>query len=359
MMKLLSQLERQQLQGKSVFLRVDFNVAVEGGTITEPFRIEAAKPTIEYLLQSGAKVTLASHIESIKTFGPIRNQITKILGHQLTLLENTRTNPGEKENSEAFAAELAAGHDVYVNDAFAVAHREHASVAAITKLLPSYAGFLIEKETTELAKSLDAPADGKVLVLGGAKISTKLPVIRNFLDKAQYVVVGGALVNNFYKFDGFEIGTSKYNADELKLLEGLDRTKLLIPEDVLVSKGFDGTSEVRVAKASAVASDEAILDIGPESAKRFAEIIGGSEMAIWNGPMGLAEIPSFSRGTRVVAEAVAQSMRSIIGGGDTIGIANKVAPQAKFSYVSTGGGAMLEFLSGKKLPALEALGYYE
>lgn len=322
MMKLLSQLEKKDLQGKKVFLRVDFNVAVAEGKITEGFKIEAAKPSIEYLLKNGALVTLASHIESVPSFDPIRSQIDAILGVQVKLLENTRANPGEKEDSDAFAQELAKGFDLYVNDAFAAVHRAHASVRAITKYLPSYAGLLIEQETKELVEALKAPAQGKVVILGGAKISTKLPVVQNFLDKCEYILLGGALVN------------------EREALANLQNPKIILPKDTVPAQGN-------------------ALDIGPEAIKEFCEIIGRAEFVVWNGPMGKYEDTLYARGTEAIARAASQAPFSIVGGGDTVAAVDTFALRDKFSYVSTGGGAMLEFLSGKRLPALEALGYYE
>lgn len=322
MMKLLSQLNKSDLSGKKVLLRVDFNVAVENGKIIEPFKITAALPTINYLLDAGASVTLASHIESVKSFDGIREQVYGIIGRNITLLENTRANEGEKKNDDTFAQELAWGHDLYVNDAFAAAHRAHASVHAITKYLPSYAGLLVEQETRELTKALKAPADHKVVVLGGAKISTKMPVIQNFVDKAHYILLGGALINQH---------------EELKKLQS---AKIILPRDTIPAEGN-------------------ALDIGPLAIQEFSKIIREAQFVIWNGPMGKYEERDYAEGTRMIAEAVARVPLSIIGGGDTIAAVNALAPDAHYGYISTGGGAMLEFLAGKRLPALEALGYYE
>lgn len=321
-MKLLRDLKKEDLQGKKIFLRVDFNVAVANGKITEPFKIEAAKPTIKYLLDADATLTLASHIESVPSFDGIRDQITKILGRELTLLENTRANPGEKTDDEGFAKQLAEGFDLYVNDAFAAAHRAHASVHAITRCLPSYAGLLIEKETQELTEALKAPADHKVVVLGGAKISTKMPVIQNFLDKAQYILLGGALINQHTE------------------LQQLKHPKVILPQDTIPPEG-------------------SALDIGPGAIQEFSQIIAAAKFVVWNGPMGKYEDPAYAAGTKGIARAVASAPFSIIGGGDTVAAVDQFGLREKYSYVSTGGGAMLEFLAGKKLPALEALGYYE
>ena len=322
MMQLLSYLTKEDLAGKKVFVRVDFNVAVQDGKIIEPFKIEAAKPTIEYLVQNGAQVTLASHIESVQSFDGLREQIAQIMGMSLPLLENTRANPGEKTDDLAFARSLADGFDLYVNDAFAAVHRAHASVHAITKYLPSYAGLLIEQETKELSEALKAVPEGKVVVLGGAKISTKMPVIENFLDKAEYILLGGALINQHEE------------------LASLHDPKIVLPQDVLPPEG-------------------PAFDIGPQSIKHFSQILHAAVFAVWNGPMGKYEDPDYAAGTLAIAQAVAQVPFSIIGGGDTVAAVDQFGLREKYSYVSTGGGAMLEFLSGKKLPALEALGYYE
>jgi len=321
MMKLLSQLNKSDLAGKKVLLRVDFNVAVEGDKIVEPFKIIASLPTIRHLVNNGAIVTLASHIESVKSFDSIRDQIMKILGVKVDLLENTRVNPGEKTDDENFAKQLADGFDLYINDAFAAAHSAHASVHAITKLLPSYAGFIIESETKALADAISAPREGKVVVLGGAKISTKMPMITNFLDKAEAILLGGKLIN------------------EHEELAKLTDPKIILPLDTNPAEGN-------------------ALDIGPKAIAHYCEIIRTAKFVIWNGPMGKYEDAPYADGTKALAEAIASAPRSIIGGGDTIAAVNALVPSAKFTYISTGGGAMLEFLAGKRLPALEALGYY-
>lgn len=358
-MKLLKDLTKQDLDGKKVLVRVDFNVAVEAGKITEPFKIAAAKPTIEYLVNNGAIVTLASHIESVGSFEGLREQVNEILGMKVNLLENTRANEGEKKDDIEFAKILAKGHDLYVNDAFAAAHRAHASTHVIATLLPSYAGFLMEKEVTELTKAIDAPADGKVVVLGGAKIGTKLPMIKNFTSKAEWILIGGAIANNFFKYHKLEIGKSLFDADFVGEIAGIERKNIFVPEDLIVSTDLEGKETVREAPEKGALPGEYILDIGPRTAKYFAEHIKAAKLVIWNGPMGKSEVPAFAEGTKIVAEAIANNPNSIIGGGDTIAIVDALVPGAKFGYVSTGGGAMLSFLGGEELPALKALGYYE
>ncbi len=346
MMKFLKDLTKEYLEGKKVFLRVDFNVAREGKQgekIIEDFKIRSHKTTIDYLLSSGAQVACVSHTsEDGLGYGPIAAQIGDILGrpilfvssvvgseliegfktNPLVLAENVRLHPGEKENDAGHAEKLAGGFDLYVNDAFAVSHRPETSLVAITKQLPSYAGFIVEQEVTELAKALTAPLQGKVVVLGGAKISTKMPIINNFLKKAEYILLGGALINQH---------------QELMMLK---EDKILLPKDTIPAQGN-------------------AFDIGPQAVQQYVEVIRNAQFVVWNGPMGKYEEAQYANGTRAVAEAIAEVPFSIIGGGDTVAAVDQFALRDKFSYVSTGGGAMLDFLAGKELPALKALGYYE
>jgi phosphoglycerate kinase len=375
MLKFIERLNKKELDGKKVLLRVDFNVPVEEGEIVEVFRIKAAKETIDYLLKNGAKVALVSHIEAIESFNPLVEQIGEILGQTLTLVplseldsldnlfnaspillvDNIRQDRREVENDKEFARELSAGFDFYVNDAFAVCHRDHTSVSAITEQLPSYAGFLIKKETQNLSEAIMAPAEGKVLVLGGAKISTKLPVIKNFLDKAEKILIGGALANNFFKAKGIEVGKSVVDETVVDVAS----PKIVLPVDIVVTDNETGKAGANVMPLGDIALNQMIIDIGPKSAEEFAKIIQEAEMVIWNGPMGLCEVEEFANGTEIVAQAVASARKSVVGGGDTIAAANKFGLLDKYGFVSTGGGAMLEFLAGRKLPGLEALGYYK
>jgi len=396
MMKVISQLGKNKLEGKKVLLRVDFNIPVVKEEIAETFRVKAAKETINYLLESGAKVVLVSHIEAIGGFDPIVERVGEILGQTLTLvplsemrtldnlfnasqillLDNIRQDRREVENDKRFAQELAGRFDFYINDAFAVCHRKHASVSAITEFLPSYAGFLVKKETEKLSEAIKAPAAGKIVVLGGAKISTKLPVIKNFLGpegvrpvgpygagKAEKILIGGALANNFFRFDGLEVGQSMVDEDSLPLLAELKKggfwnSKIVLPEDILISQDKTGRLGAEPYPAKNIDPFHLILDVGPETARHFADIVRAGKMVIWNGPMGFCEVNAFAEGTRVVAEAVASVKYSVIGGGDTIAAADKLGLLDRFGFVSTGGGAMLEFLAGNKLPGLRALGYY-
>jgi phosphoglycerate kinase len=392
-MKTIDQLGKNELSGKKVLLRVDFNVPVIAGKIAEVFRIKAVKETVDYLLGNGTKVALVSHIEAVESFSLIVEQIGEVLGQTLVLvpfselnsldglfnaspillLDNVRQDKREIENDKEFARELSAGFDFYVNDAFAVCHRNHASVSVITEYLPSYAGFLIKKETENLSEALKAPAAGKIVVLGGAKISTKLPVIKNFLDKAEKILIGGAIANSFFKARGIQIGASVVDdtvVDPVKSSEagaakrqfyGVDVSspKIVLPESIVVTEDRTGKSGATSMPLGDIAPNQMIVDICPEFAEKFAEIIKGSEMAIWNGPMGLSEIERFAQGTKIIARAVALASHSIVGGGDTIAAADKLGLLDKYGFVSTGGGAMLEFLADEKLPGLEALGYYK
>lgn len=319
------------LKGTKVLMRTDFDVPVgSDGTISEQYRIVRQKPTLDFLRSRGASVVLAAHISAVNSFEPLKPQLEQLLGVSfgdgVTLLENTRQNPGEEANDEAFARELVAGCDIYVNNAFAVCHREHASVVAAAKLLPAYAGFLIQEETDALSRFIDAPMRGKVVYIGGAKASTKIPVIEHLIERAEYVAVGGVAANEIVA------GTTQIDAHN---------PKLHLPSDFVMD---DGTA----------------LDIGPETARTFAALANNASLIIWNGPMGRFEDARFMTGTESIARAITTSgALSIIGGGDTISAVDSLGLLDRFTFVSTGGGAMLAFLAGAQLPGLKVLGYYE
>lgn len=355
-------LDIPDLKDKKILLRVDFDVPVDDkGQIKESFRIKKQKEMLDYLVGKKAKVVIVAHISAADSFAGLVPQLHMLLGHEIEfvkttgdipaylenysvpgLLENIRNFSGEKENEEKFARELAAGFDIYINNAFAVSHRNHASVSAIAKLIPSYAGLLAQEEVVRLEKAIDAPKTGKVVVIGGAKAETKVPVIKNFIDKADLILTGGVVANDILKEKGQDMGSSVVDENSKELLVGLDidNPKLLIPEDFVVF-------------------DDKILDIGEKTIRRYVDAISRASMVIWNGPMGLFENPAFTMGTNELAMAIANSAAyKIIGGGDTISAVNKLGLLDKFSFVSTGGGAMLAFLAGEKLPGLEALGYY-
>lgn len=351
------------LDKKKVLLRCDFDVPVVDNKIVEKFRVRKQKPQVDFLLKQSAVVMIA-HIKEIDSFKPIVPDIENLLGHKiqfietlgelgslkrglefgkLYLLDNIRSWPGEEKNEELFAETLASGFDLYINNAFATSHRRHASISAITKFLPSYSGFLLEEEVSQLSKMISTPKDGKIFIMGGAKAKTKVPVIKNFIDKTEKILVGGVVANDILKEMGVDIGLSVADRDTAGLLEGLDirDRRLVIPLDYNIF-------------------EKKIYDIGPKTIKDYVNTIQGAKIIIWNGPMGLAEDERFSDGTNAIAKAVAESKAfKTLGGGDTISAVDKLGLLDKFDFVSTGGGAMLEFLAGNKLPGLEGVGYYE
>ncbi len=378
-----------EVSEKRVLVRADFNVDMdEQGKIVDDFRIRAVLPTIEYLIKNNAKVILMSHLGepgggpdkklSLGSVGEklaeylhcpvakaddcigeeIEKQTHEMKAGEILLLENLRFHQEEKENDENFAKELAKLGDVYVNDAFSVCHRPHASLVAITKYLPLYAGLLLEKEVAVLKKSLENPVHPLTVVIGGAKISTKIKVITNFLNIADSILLGGALANTALHAQGLAIGKSLIEEEMVAEVKGLEitNTKIHIPVDTIVSNDITGEGEVRIAPVGKTKEDELILDIGPETEELFIRIIKNAKTIVWNGPMGLFEKEQFAHGSKVIAKAIAESSAySIIGGGETICLVNELGLIDKFSHVSTGGGAMLKFLAGEKLPGLEAL----
>lgn len=366
--------EITDLKDKKVLLRVDFDVPVsDRGQIEEAFRIRKQKETLDYLIGQGAKVIMIAHIsdQSVdQSFSALLPQIHMLLGYEINflkivpeinpylehyatsagsvqavpaLLDNIRQNEGEEKNDLEFAKQLARGFDLYVNNDFAVCHRNHASVSAITKFLPSYAGFLIEDEVAKLQTLINSPKNGKLLIMGGAKASTKIPVIKNFLNKADEILIGGVIANDILKAKGQDVGDSVVDENASELLTGLDLNspQLILPKDFNILKNK-------------------FLDIGPETIKEFSEIIKNYKMIVWNGPMGMFEDDNFAEGTRAITQAIANSSaEKIIGGGDTITAIDKFGMIDRFDFLSTGGGAMLAFLAGEKLPGLEALDYYQ
>lgn len=362
------------LKDKKVLLRVDFDVPVsDQGQIEEAFRIRKQKETLDYLINQGAKVIMIAHIsdQSIgQSFAEIVPQLHLLLGYEINflktvpeissylehyatsagsvqavpaLLDNIRQNEGEERNDLEFAKQLARGFDLYVNNDFAVCHRNHASVSAITKFLPSYAGFLIEDEVAKLQTLIDSPKNGKLLIMGGAKASTKIPVIKNFLNKADKILIGGVIANDILKAKGQDVGDSVVDENAIELLAGIDlnNPQLILPKDFNIFQNK-------------------FLDIGPETIKEFSEIIKNYKMIVWNGPMGMFENTQFANGTNKIAQAITESSAmKVVGGGDTISAIDKIGLIDKFNFISTGGGAMLAFLAGEKLPGLEALNYYQ
>lgn len=345
------------LKDKRILMRVDFDVPIKAGVIQENFRILKQKEMIDYLAAAGASVAIVAHISSVDSFSELIPQLHLLLEReigfaknleqlenfeqigQVVLLENIRQFSGEKENSEDLAKKLSKGFDLYINNAFAVCHREHASVSAITKFLPAYAGKLIKEEILRLRDAIDAPASGKVVIMGGAKAATKIPVIKNFLSKADKILLGGVIVNDILKFKGEDVLNSVVDENLEELLKDLDinNNKLVLPDDLNIF-------------------ENRILDIGEGAIEAYKKIIVEAEMVIWNGPMGLFEEEGFAEGTKAVAEATLKARQKVIGGGDTISAVNMFGiPLSEFDFVSTGGGAMLAFLAGEELPGLKAL----
>jgi phosphoglycerate kinase len=364
--------DEKNLKGKRVLLRLDLNVPVVGEEVRDDFRIKRSLPTLQFLREAGAKVIIISHLESeltnslsriatyIGRFIPVKALVTNyddaplIIANMqdgdVIMLENLRINPGEKANDPVFAGRLAHLADVYVNDAFAVSHREHASIVSIPKLIPSYVGPLLNLEIEALSKAFNPPHPF-LFVLGGAKFDTKLPLIEKFISIADYVFVGGALANDIYKEKGFEVGTSLVAKARINLKHIEMSPRLIIPSDVIVTA--PGSKDVK--GPDQVSPDEKIMDAGPRSIGELSDLLNDVKFVLWNGPLGDYE-KGFSEGTEGLAQAIVDSKAtSIIGGGDTIAVVAKMGLLDKFTFASTGGGAMVEFLAKGTLPGIEAL----
>lgn len=367
--------ELDDIRGRRILLRLDLNVPLEGGEVRDTYRIDQSLPTIEYLRGKGARVVIIAHIgkgkpedtlapvaEYLNTKFPVtfldslmspeNERMTKEMSDgSVVLVENLRHNSGEEENDPEFARYLASLGDVYVNDAFSVSHRAHASVVGVTEYLPHYAGMLMSDEIKHLSLAFN-PEHPFLFILGGAKISTKMPLLKKFLEIADNVFVGGAIANNFLKVAGHEIGRSVYDESELGgLEESMKHECLVIPADVVVQN--DSGSETR--KVSEVTSTDMIVDIGRDTIKHLEGVIGSARLIVWNGPLGYYE-KGFTDGTRELLGLIAgSSAMSIIGGGDTVALIDEMGAHDQFTFVSTGGGAMLDYLANETLPGIEAL----
>ena len=376
------------LRGKRVLIREDLNVPVKNGVVTSDARIRASLPTIRAAHAAGARVILMSHLgrpdEGVPSeefsLAPVAARLAELLGlkvrferewlggvacepGEIVLVENVRFNKGEKKNKDELAQQMAKLCDVYVMDAFATAHRAEASTHGVAKFAPvACAGPLLTGELEALEKALGNPKRPLVAIVGGSKVSTKLTVLENLLGKVDKLIVGGGIANTFLAAAGRPIGKSLYEADMVDIARALlERSKssgveIPLPTDVVVAKEFAASAEADVKPVVDVAADEMILDIGPDTAERFAAALGGAGTVLWNGPVGVFEFDQFGEGTRVLAQAVARSPAfSIAGGGDTIAAIEKYGVGQDISYISTAGGAFLEFLEGKTLPAVEVL----
>lgn len=373
-------------------MRVDFNVPMSGGKISDDSRIRQALPSIEYVLEQGSRLILASHLGRPRgqsspalSLGPVSVRLGELLGRPVRfapdcvgteveamvegleagttlLLENLRFHPEEEANEPAFAADLAALCDVYVNDAFGAAHRAHAStVGIIAHLGQAGAGFLMGREVEALRRALDEPAHPYVSIIGGAKISGKIELIENFLPVADDILIGGAMAYTFLRAQGVTTGKSLVEEDRVDLARGLLESarakgrRIRLPEDHVVARGLDGEG-IHTVSVADTAPDEMGLDIGPRTVERYSEVIGLAKTVVWNGPMGVFENSKFAEGTFAVGRAVAHSNAfSIVGGGDSAAAVHASGLAAAISHVSNGGGAALEFLSGRQLPGVEAL----
>ena len=389
-------LQDLDLKGKTVFMRVDFNVPLYGEKITDTTRVDAALPSIQTVLDQGASLVLASHLGRPKgqvvpkdSLKPVATYLSSVLdaplhmakdcigeevlkakqqlspGHIL-LLENVRFHPEEEANDPSFAKALAEGVDVFVNDAFGSSHRAHASVAGIAEFVTEKAaGHLLEKELEFLSNTMESPQAPFVAILGGAKVSDKIGVIEALLDKVDSLIVGGGMAYTFYRAMGLEIGTSIVEEDKIELASSLlDKARskgveLLLPEDNVIASAFSVDADIKTVLRDSIPNDWMGLDIGPISQALFAEKVRRAKTVLWNGPMGVFEMEPFAKGTLAVAEALVEATESgattIIGGGDSAAAITQLGLESKVSHVSTGGGASLELLEGKPLPGVTAL----
>jgi len=378
-----------EVQGKRVLVRVDFNVPIKNGVVGDDTRIRASLPTLNYLIDHGAMLILCSHLgrpdgtpDAKYSLKPVAAYLSNLLGKPLDfvddcigpeaevrsaqmkpgdilLLENTRFHAGETKNDKEMAARLAAQADIFVNDAFGSAHRAHASTEGVARLLPAVAGFLMEKEIQYLGEAIAAPEKPFVAILGGAKISDKIGVIKNLLTKTDVILIGGGMANTFFKAEGYPIGDSLVedeSLDSAREFLSKGKTKIRLPVDVIVADRFAEDAAWKLMPSGPVLDGWRILDIGPETVAAYSKVINGAKTVVWNGPMGVFEFPEFAKGTFGIAHAVADSnATSIIGGGESVAAIQQSGLADKISHISTGGGASLEMLEGLTLPGVDIL----
>jgi len=388
----LRSIKDADLKGKRVLLRVDFNVPTdEEGNIIDDSKMRAALPTIEYILNNGARLIVMSHLGRPKgkinekyslkkvafhlgqmldskvimaqdCIGPkVEEAVRRLQPGEILLLENVRFYPGEEKNDSEFSRQLASLAEIYVNDAFGTAHRAHASTAGVADYLPAYAGFLMEKEVEMLRKALEHPEKPRIAILGGAKVSDKIKLIDNLLTRVDVILIGGGMANTFLKAEGFEIGKSICENDLLEEARGLLKlaenrnVQILLPVDVVVTDEISENGLCDIRNVNNIPPDYIIADIGPETVKLFCQNISQARTIVWNGPLGIYEYKKFSSGTNHVAHAVAESNAvSVVGGGDLTAAIYKLGLENKITHVSTGGGATMEFLEGRILPGVAA-----
>lgn len=387
--------EDLNVSGKKVLVRCDFNVPMDdNGNITDDIRITSALPTINYLIDNGARVILMSHLGRPKgepnpkySLKPVAKRLSELLNKEVifaqddkvisenvkaivnsmkdgdvALLENTRYRKEEEKNGEDLSKELASLGDLYVNDAFGTSHRAHASNVGVSKYLPSSVGYLVQKEIDVMGKALESPERPFIAILGGAKVSDKIGVIENLINKVDTILIGGGMAYTFLKSKGYNIGKSLLEEEKVDLAKELLRkaeekgVKLLLPLDTVVAKEFKNDTEYRTVKINQIPEGMMGLDIGPETIKVFSEEIKNGKTIVWNGPMGVFEMENFNKGTFAIAKAMAETDGiTIVGGGDSASAVEKAGFEAKMTHISTGGGASLEFLEGKVLPGIDAI----
>lgn len=351
----------KNLKGKTVLLRVDFNVPVKftpqgNEKIEDDFRIRAALPTINFLLKREAKIILITHLgeDGTESLEPVIKhffKISKLSKNKISFFENVRKFPGEMENNQTFAKKIAELGDMYVNEAFSVSHRKHASIISLPKYLPSFVGLQFEKEVKNLSHAFSQTRRPFLFILGGDKFSTKMPLIKKYLKLADYVFVGGALANNFLKAKGYEVGKSILSDKDYNSKEIIKNKKLILPHDVVVRVG----NKLINKKISEIKTDEDILDIGNETVQNLASLIKRSKLILWNGPLGKYEQGGGVSTKNVLKLVASARAESLIGGGDTVALVSEMKMEKKFSFVSTGGGATLDFLIDGTLPGIKAL----